>query len=102
MSLRSGLRTVLAVLVILLAGAAAGAYWWLHRPLPLASDIVEVSIEPRTNPRLVAEAWVQAGVQVPSRLLYEWFRFSGKARLIRAGSYEIERGATAVLCCRSL
>jgi UPF0755 protein len=37
---------------------------------------------------------VQAGVQASPTLLYEWFRWSGQARKIRAGSYEISRGTT--------
>lgn len=85
-----------SVLALLLAAAAGGvAWWWLNRPLPLASDTVELSIEPGTTPRAVADAWVQAGVKVHPLALYEWFRWSGQARLIRAGSYEIARGTTA-------
>ena len=85
----------LALLAVLTAGAAAAAaWWWLNRPLPLAGTAAEVSIEAGQSPRRVAELWVQAGVQVPPRLLYEWFRWSGQSRQIRAGSYEVERGVT--------
>ena len=63
-------------------------------PLPLAGASVELSIEPGATPREVAQAWVDAGVQTSPRLLYEWFRWSGQARRIRAGSYEIEPGTT--------
>jgi UPF0755 protein len=80
---------------LLAAGLAAGAaWWWLNRPLPLAAGTVEVSIEPGLTPRRVAELWVEAGVQVPPRWLFESFRWSGQARHIRAGSYEIEAGIT--------
>ena len=68
--------------------AAGGVAWWLEQPLPLAADAVEVSIEPGSAPRQVAQAWVDAGVEVPAWALYEWFRWSGDARRIRAGSYE--------------
>jgi len=85
----------LALLVLTAGAALAAAAWWLERPLALATPSVEVSIEPGTSPREVARAWVQAGVQVSPRFLYEWFRWSGQARQIRAGSYEIETGATA-------
>ncbi|CAG1015850.1 Endolytic murein transglycosylase [Burkholderiaceae bacterium] len=87
----------LLVLVVLAAAAAAGAAaWWLNRPLPLAADAVEVAIEQGTTPREIAQAWVRAGVQTSPRLLYEWFRWSGESRKIRAGSYEINRGTTPV------
>ena len=76
---------------VLAAGAAA---WWLHRPLTLATPTVELSIEAGTTPREIAKGWVEAGVQTSPFLLYEWFRWSGQARRIRAGSYAIETGTT--------
>jgi UPF0755 protein len=83
------LRWLIVLLVIAGAGTAAALWRWLDQPLPLKSNTVELSIEPGTNPREVANAWVRAGVNVPSRLLYEWFRWSGDARRIRAGSYVV-------------
>lgn len=81
-----------ALLGAVLAGG--GALWWLYQPLPLRTPSVEISIEPGTTSRDIALLWVQAGVDTPGILLYEWFRWSGQARKIRAGSYEIERGIT--------
>ncbi len=88
------LRRVLLAVVVLAVAAAGGVVWWLQRPLPLRAASVELSIEPGMTPREIAQAWVQAGVDAPPRLLYEWFRWSGQARKIRAGSYEIEAGVT--------
>ncbi|MDI4631447.1 endolytic transglycosylase MltG [Pelomonas sp. V22] len=85
----------LLLLIVLAAGAAGGAaWWWLQAPLPLDKPAVELSIEPGTAPRDVAQAWVAAGVQADARLLYQWFRWSGQSRQIRAGSYEIHAGIT--------
>jgi UPF0755 protein len=89
-------RIVLALLLVAVAAAAAGAWWWLHRPLPIATDPVELSIEPGTSPREIAESWVRAGVMTEPLALYEWFRWSGQARRIRAGSYEIPTGTTPI------
>lgn len=92
-----GLRlggALLGLLVVLALASVAAARWWLDRPLPLASAEAELSIEPGATPRDVAQAWVDAGVQTSPRLLYEWFRWSGQARRIRAGSYEIEAGTS--------
>ncbi len=85
----------LVCLLLLAALLAAGVVrWWLDRPLALATPAVELSIEPGTPPREVAGAWVRAGVQTDPDWLYAWFRLSGDARRIRAGSYEIEAGTT--------
>ena len=90
-------RTLLILCALLVAGvaaAAASAWWWLQRPLALVAPSVELSIEPGTAPRAVAQAWVDAGIVTSPRLLYLWFRGSGEARRIRAGSYEVEAGVT--------
>lgn len=92
-----GLRIVGALLGLaaLAIGIAAAMVWhWLQQPLPLRTASAELSIEAGMTPRAVAEGWVDAGVEVPSWMLYEWFRWSGQARRIRAGSYQIDAGAT--------
>ena len=88
------LRALLVLLLLLIAVIGGAAFWWLNQPLALAADSVEVSVEPGTPPREIAQQWVQAGVQASPTWLYEWFRWSGQARKIRAGSYEIGRGVT--------
>ncbi|MCV2368957.1 endolytic transglycosylase MltG [Roseateles oligotrophus] len=88
------LGKLLASLLLLAALLGTAAWWWLQAPLSLAAPSVELSIEAGSSPREVAQAWVNAGVQTDTRLLYEWFRWSGQSRLIRAGSYEIHQGVT--------
>ena len=68
------MKWILRLLVLLLAliialGAAAwfAANWWLDRPMPLRTTPVEVSIEPGTSPRAVADTWVAAGVLALAR-----------------------------------
>ena len=62
--------------LLLLGGAiaAASAWFWLQHPLVLDASAVELSIEPGTTPREVAQDWVDAGVQTSPQLLYQWFR----------------------------
>jgi UPF0755 protein len=88
------LRRLLLLCVLAALALAGAAVWWLHRPLTLATPTVELSVEPGMSPRAIAEAWVAAGVQTSPRLLYEWFRWSGQARRIRAGSYEVAAGTS--------
>ena len=81
--------------VLLLFGAAL---WWLNEPIPLrlqpGSQVVDLEIEPGTSANGVAEVIVASGAEVPVLLLQVWFRLSGQARLIKAGSYELVPGTT--------
>jgi UPF0755 protein len=90
-------RFFTAVFGLALLGALAAAgigWWWLHQPMRLSAPSLDLSIEPRTLPRGVAQAVHDAGVDVDPRLLYLWFRLSGEGQKIKAGSYELERGIT--------
>jgi UPF0755 protein len=91
--MRALLRGLL-LLALLAAAAGAGVAWWLKQPLPLAGPSIRFTVEAGMSAREIAHGWVDAGVQTPELLLYEWFRWSGEARRIRAGTYEIGRGIT--------
>ena len=86
--------TVFLLALLAALGTAAAGWWWLHQPMRLLTTPVDLSIEPGTLPRGVAQAVRDAGVDVDPRLLYAWFRVSGQAHRIKAGSYELERGIT--------
>ena len=60
----------------------------------LAAVPAEVTIAPGTSARGVARAVEQAGVGAPDWALFWWFRLSGDARQIKAGSYEFASGTT--------
>ena len=76
----------------------AGGLWWLNEPMPLrlqaGAQVVDLEIEPGTRAMTVAELIVASGADVPTPLLKTWFRVSGQARQIKAGSYEITPGTT--------
>ena len=82
--------------IFLLAAALLGGYaaWWLNQALVLPSDPVDLVVQPGASARTVAQLAVDAGAQTNATLLYWWFRLSGDARQIKAGSYEIEQGTT--------
>jgi UPF0755 protein len=100
--LRRFFSTVFLLVCIALLGAAGYGWWWVRQPLHLAGPTVDVDIEPGTLPRGVAQAVADAGVAVDPELLYWWFRLSGQARLIKAGSYELENGVTPRRLLRKL
>ena len=80
---------------LLLFGATL---WWLQEPMPLrlkpGNPVIDLEIEPGTSANGVASAVVASGADVPAVLLQTWFRFSGQARQIKAGSYELVPGTT--------
>ncbi|MDE2401642.1 MAG: endolytic transglycosylase MltG [Burkholderiales bacterium] len=86
-----GLLGLLLVAFIALGAAIA---WWINQPLNLRATEVELSVEAGETPREIAHAWVTAGVDASPWMLYEWFRWSGQSRLIRAGSYVLDSGST--------
>lgn len=88
------LGLTLAVGVTLIAGLGAAFLWWAHSPLTLKHSVVELNVERGRSGVAVAQDWVAAGVQTPIWALQAWFRWSGKARQIRAGSYAVEPGVT--------
>ena len=95
------MRRVFTSLLILIFAAVllfGAALWWLHHPMPLrlqpGAQVVDLEIEPGTSADGVAEAVVASGADVPVLMLRAWFRVSGQARLIKAGSYELAPDTT--------
>jgi len=85
---------VFLLLAFAVLGAGGWGLWWVYQPMRLSAPAVDLSIEPGTLPRSVAQAVQDAGVDVNPDLLYYWFRLSGQDRAIKAGSYELEAGIT--------
>lgn len=101
--LTHSMRRFLLVSLLLAAAVVAAGAWWLHAPIALGgASQVELEIEPGTTPRGVAQAAAQAGLAVPPRLLWLWFRLSGEDRQIKAGNYEIPAGTTPVTLLQKL
>jgi len=87
-------RVIIQFLLVLALALGGVAFWWLNHDLPLTAATLDLSVEPGTTPRGVAQATVDSGVQTSPALLYWWFRLSGQARQIKAGSYALETGLT--------
>lgn len=86
---------VLSILLPMLLGSAA-YYYVYYQALPLKTAMVDVQIEPGASPKKIANQLNQAGVEVPATLIYEFFKWSGKNSSLKAGSYEIKQGITAI------
>ena len=94
MAVLKGLMKLLLSAMLLALGLAAAGFWWLNQPMDTRQATLDLSIEPGTSPKSIAQAVVDAGAQTSPTLLYAWFRLSGQARQMRAGSYEIAPGTT--------
>jgi UPF0755 protein len=91
------LATVFTLLIIFAAAGAGALAWWVNQPLSLATPTVEFTLDKAntvSSGKSIAQQVVDAGVQTQPSLLQLWFRVSGDARKIKAGSYEIEAGVT--------
>ena len=92
---------LLGLLVVASLAFGAGAFWWVNQPLRQHGE-VELAIESGSTPREIARDWVDAGVDASPFMLYQWFRWSGQARQIKAGSYVLESGATPASLLRMM
>ncbi len=96
------LFTVIALLAIFAAAGAGALAWWVNQPLDLAFSTVEFTLDKSNQGKSVAQQVVEAGVQTQPNLLQLWFRVSGDARKIKAGSYELEAGVTPLSLLKKL
>ena len=94
-------RIILLFMALVLLFLAASAYW-VYRPLPMKSQVVDLAIEPQTTVRGIAKASVAAGIEVDPQLLFVFFKLSGQSRALRAGSYEITQDESALDLLRKL
>jgi UPF0755 protein len=94
MTVLKGLIRLLTSLLLTALLMAGGAFWWVKQPIANGQSALDLSIEPGTSAKAIAQAVVDAGAQTSPTLLYAWFRLSGQSRQMRAGSYEIAPGTS--------
>ncbi|MEI2418297.1 endolytic transglycosylase MltG [Orrella sp. JC864] len=94
-TLRILLLAVFLPLVLLAGGLAAGAWWWVERPLALPADRVDFVVDPGSGPAAVARKLNQAGIPVHPRAFALLARLTERDTLLKAGGYEARRGDTA-------
>lgn len=88
----------IALLLVILAfiGTIVGASWFTVRHLPMRSETVTFSIPPGSSLRAAAQIIENAGVDMPAWQFELLGRIKGRSSKIKAGSYEIESGLTAM------
>lgn len=91
--LKGVMKWLVSLLVVGLL-TLGGGFWWIHQPLNTGQVTLDLSIEPGTSAKSIAQAVADAGADTSPTLLYAWFRLSGRSRQMRAGSYEIAPGTS--------
>jgi UPF0755 protein len=89
---------ILAVLILLAAGAGAGVLWWTNRWLdtPLASLDKPVTFEVNQGATLrsIASELERRGLMGQPRVWVLWVRLTGRAGGLKAGEYQLQPGLT--------
>jgi UPF0755 protein len=83
-------------------GMAIGLYWFAQRPLATANETVEFNIQPGSGLRSATQQMKSAGIHLPAWPFIALARVQGKAGMVKAGSYELNRGATAADLLRKI
>lgn len=85
------LASILAFLAVM-----AGASWFAVRPLQMRSDPTAFSVPTGASLRSAAQVIETAGIDLPAWQLELLGRMLGRSSKIKAGSYEVEQGLTAL------
>jgi UPF0755 protein len=88
------LKTLLSFVVLVLAGVAGYAAWYVGSPVTIRKYPVEVEIPRGAGFRTALEQLEKAGVGVRRHEFELLARSLGKARQVKAGSYEISQPVT--------
>lgn len=92
------LRRLFVILLVVLLLAAAGALAWAARiyqqPLTMTGERVEFRIAPGASARTIARQLKSAGIDIDETVFALAARFAKVSQSLRAGRYEILRGAT--------
>ena len=83
---------ILVPLAIAAGVVVWAAYQWVHQPLQLPADKVDVLIPQGTSPAGVAKMLNQAGIDVDPRGVVWLARLSEQDKKLKAGGYQISRG----------
>ena len=89
-------KSLLLVLSLVVLVVSAGAGWFVLHKLPMGNQPAAFSVPAGASLRAAAQAIEAAGIDLPAWQMELLGRLMGRASKIKAGSYEVERGITAV------
>ncbi|MDK9704828.1 MAG: endolytic transglycosylase MltG [Sulfuritalea sp.] len=89
-------KIFLLVVILAFVAAIASASWFTVRHLPMNSDPTAFSIPAGASLRTAAQVIEAAGIDLPAWQLELLGRLMGRSSKIKAGSYEVDEGLTAL------
>lgn len=89
-------KIVLLLVILAFVAAIVGSSWFTVRHLPMRSDPTSFSVPPGASLRTAAQVIEAAGIELPAWQLELLGRVLGRSSKIKAGSYEVESGLTAL------
>ena len=89
-------KILLLLLVLGAIGAIASWFWVTGKPLTMKSERISFTVTSGSGLKAAAQTIQNAGVEFPAWQLAWMGRILGRSAKIKAGSYEIERGLTAL------
>lgn len=89
-------KFVLLAVILAFVTAVVGISWFTTRHLPMRSDPTMFSIPAGASLRSAAQVIEAAGIDIPAWQLEMLGRVMGRSAKIKAGSYEVEEGLTAL------
>jgi UPF0755 protein len=78
--------------ILLLGGIVATTYLWVHRPLELPTERVDILVPPGATPSKIAQLINQAGIPLNAHGFSALARVGELDTKIKAGGYQIVRG----------
>jgi len=89
-------KLILLVLILAFLAAIAGSSWVSVRHLPMHTSPTPFSVPAGASLRTAAQTIEAAGIDLPAWQLELLGRIMGRSAKIKAGSYEVEEGLTAL------
>jgi len=83
---------LILIVVLAVAGAGVFAYHWVHKPLTLPAQIIDLRVAAGASPQQIARQMVDKGVVMPPEAFAWLARLTKQDRLIKAGGYQIRAG----------
>jgi len=89
-------------LILAAAVVFGSAYYWVHRPLVLPAERVDILVPPGATPASISKLLQQAGISVNTQAFVAMARLGELDKTLKAGGYQIRQGDSAWVVLRRM